>query len=395
MYTLQRYIFKELVRVLLLLVLVLTVLLVFVGVFQEATERGLGLFQALEIMPYIVPSMLPFSIPATLLLTVCVVYGRLAADYEITAAKAAGINVLSLLQPAIFLGTVLSVFSLVLSDQVIPWSMANIQHVVTLAREEIILDVLASQNMLMDPRHGVSITVSHVDRENRRLLHPNIRYSPRGREPLVIQAEEAILKLDLTKQEAILRLRNAWIDAPGSVSMKLEDHAFAFPLALAGGNQTKPRHLAMREIEQQLAEYQKSIEAAQDQCAIEAAFVMGSGEFQGFSEQRFVKLQSDRNGQQSLVNKHKTELHNRFAFSCSCFFFALIGSPFSILQARRQFLTTFFLCFVPILLGYYPIVLLMMNLSKTGQVNPAWAMWIGNLLLLLASGVILKKAFQH
>ena len=101
---LQRYVLFELLRVFTLMITVLTVLLVFVGAFQQATSQGLGVILVLKILPFIVPSMLPFTIPATLLLTVCVVYGRIAGDQEITAAKAAGINVLSLLWPSFILG---------------------------------------------------------------------------------------------------------------------------------------------------------------------------------------------------------------------------------------------------------------------------------------------------
>ena len=115
-------------RVFGLLVIVLTVMLVFVGLFREATERGLGLVQILQIMPFVVPSMLPFTIPAALLMTVCLVYGRMAGDHEVTAAKAAGISVMSLLWPSLGLGAVLSVFSLVLTDQVIPWAEGQIEQ---------------------------------------------------------------------------------------------------------------------------------------------------------------------------------------------------------------------------------------------------------------------------
>ena len=105
---LQRYILGELVRVFLLLVIVLTLMLVFVGVFREATERGLGPVQILQILPYVVPSMLPFTVPATLLLSVCVVYGRISGDLEVIAAKSAGISALQLLIPAFLLGLVLA-----------------------------------------------------------------------------------------------------------------------------------------------------------------------------------------------------------------------------------------------------------------------------------------------
>ena len=82
----------ELIRVFIFVVSVLTVLLVFVGAFGQISENNLGPAQLLEILPYLVPSLLPYTIPATMLLTVTVVYGRVAADHEITAAKAAGIS---------------------------------------------------------------------------------------------------------------------------------------------------------------------------------------------------------------------------------------------------------------------------------------------------------------
>ena len=117
---LQRYVFGELLRVFCFVLLCLTVLLVFVGIFQQASESGLGPMQLLRVLPFIVPSLLPFTIPAALLLTVCLVYGRLAGDLEVTAAKAAGISVLSLLWPSFLIGAALSVCCLILSDQAIP-----------------------------------------------------------------------------------------------------------------------------------------------------------------------------------------------------------------------------------------------------------------------------------
>jgi len=393
MHTLQRYIFKELFRYLLLIILAFTVLLVFVGVFREVSESGLGPLQVLQILPYVVPSLLPFTIPATLLLAVCVVYGRLSADHEVTAAKAAGVNAISLLLPAFFLGTLLTVFSLLLNDQVIPWSVANIQRIVTLAMEDIFFDVLATQNIVEDPANGVTITVSRVDRDERRLIRPIIRFAPRGGEPVIVQAEEATLRFDLEREEAVLHLRQAHVDATGAVSMKLKDREFAFPLTLGG--HIKPRHKSIRKIRQNLREIEIEIQRTRERKAIDTAFALVQGQYSSFASPEFHSYNSQLQTGHRDTNRHRTELHNRFALSCSCFFFALVGGPFSIVQARRQFLTTFFLCFLPILLIYYPVVLLMMNLSKHGTVDPAWAMWIGNAILLLMAGYVIRKAIRH
>ncbi len=129
---LQKYVLGELIRVFVLVVSVLTILLVFLGAFTKASEDGLGPGEILQILPYLVPSLLPFTIPATMLLTVTVVYGRIAADHEVTAAKAAGISALSLLMPSFVMGIVLSIASLLLTDQVIPWAMTSIDNRVAL-----------------------------------------------------------------------------------------------------------------------------------------------------------------------------------------------------------------------------------------------------------------------
>lgn len=90
-----------------------------------------------------------------------------------------------------------------------------------------------------------------------------------------------------------------------------------------------------------------------------------------------------------------TEIHSRIALACSCFFFSLVGSPFAIQQGKRQFLTSFAICFTPILLIYYPTVLLTMNLSRAGDLNPVWGMWIGNAGLALTAASVLRKVLRH
>ncbi|MEM1063331.1 MAG: LptF/LptG family permease, partial [Planctomycetota bacterium] len=97
---LQRHILFELLRVFVVLATLTTALLMVFGVSTAADDHGLGPAQVIKVLPYFIPAFLPYTIPATMLLTVCLVYGRLAADQEVTAAKAAGINLLSLLLPA-------------------------------------------------------------------------------------------------------------------------------------------------------------------------------------------------------------------------------------------------------------------------------------------------------
>ncbi|MBA3312390.1 MAG: LptF/LptG family permease [Planctomycetaceae bacterium] len=389
---LQRYIMFELLKVFSFLLSILTILLVFVGVFREATEKGLGPAQALQVLPYVVPSLMPFTIPATLLLTVCLVYGRMAGDQEVTAAKAAGINVMSMLWPALLLGITLSLVSLVLTDQVIPWAMTNIQRIVSEAMEDIFLDMLRTKHLVADPSRGVSVMVMDVD--GKTLIRPTFRYSPPGSDPVMIQAQQATISFDMTAREIVLHLDRGQADLGGDKSISIRDNDVRFPMPkeLADAH---PRHLTIREIRQAMGKLQSELDDYVVAKDLRALFALTLGEFHDLGTDESLYHREFEKPKESDLRKLHTEVHSRLAMSTSCLFFVLIGGPFAMLQARRQFLTSFILCFVPILVVYYPLALGMMNLSKTGSADPTWAMWVGNAVLLTAGLHILRKVLRH
>jgi len=393
---LHRYVFGELLRVFLLVLTVFTVLTVFAGVFQEATERGLGPLQVLKVLPYIVPGMLPFTLPATLLLTVSVVYGRIAGDQEITAAKAAGISALTLMGPAFFLGAVLSVCSLLLTDQVIPWAESMTQRTIIAAVEEIFLEQLRTDHQLHYKPEGIDITVEKV--VGRRLIEPVFRRQ-RGSHPVTVQASEALVEFDHERQVAVLHMRDARADLPvrhGTdmvVWTQRGENAYEFPLPLERET-SKPRHLSLQRIERELSDVAEQRRVLEERRLVETAFGLTLGEFDWMTDPAFATSR-DLAACDTTRRRLRTEYHSRYALSCSCFFFVLLGSPFAILKAKSQFLTSFLYCFGPIVGVYYPLVLGLMTQSKSGQLDPAWAMWAGNALVFVAACAVIRRVMRY
>lgn len=392
---LQRYILGELFRVFSLLIVVLTVMLVFVGLFREATERGLGAVQILQILPFVVPSLLPFTIPATLLLAVCVVYGRISGDLEVTAAKAAGISAVQLLAPSFLLGAILSVASFGLTNQAIPWAVGNIERIVTQAMEDIFLDILATQNLFSDASRGYSITVRGV--RDRTLIDATFRYRLKNHQQITVRAEAARLRFDLERQEIRLMLKNAVgsrPDAGTAGEFNLDQQELSLPFPPQIGN-VKPRHLRISQLQTDIRKANQRTELARQQRSQMAAMLLLTGDFSELTGENMNDyVLSD---QLALIETRRlrTEIHSRFAMSASCMFFVLLGGPFSMLQARRQFITSFILCFLPILLIYYPVHFLMINLCKSGTLQPWWSMWIPNAILATAGSVVLRKVIRH
>lgn len=389
---LQRYVLKQLCKVFVLNLTGFTLLLVFVGAFREAQEKGLGPMQLLRVLPYTVPSLLPFTMPATLLLTVCLVYGRLACSSEITAAKAAGINVMTLLWPALFMGSVLSVGSLLLNDQVTPWAIRSVQRLLVSEMENLVLETLRSKAYIANNALGISINVTGVT--GKTLIHPTFQYRPHGRVALSMQAEEATLEFDHKRQQLILHLYRGDIETAQGDHLWFEEQHQPFPLP-SETRRKKPLELSIYETRQELQgmRLQKQVELQERE--LETAIILAAGNFDHFFDAGFLDHTHQLDELQSRQRRLHTEIHTRVALSCGCFFFVLLGCPVAIIQARHEFLTNFLICFLPILLTYYPLILLTINLSKGGNVNPAWAMWTGNAILGVAALVALRRVLRH
>lgn len=389
---LERYVFFQLVRVFSVMLIVTTCLLVFVGAFGQMRENGLSAAQAVAILPYVIPSILPFTIPATLLLTVCVVYGRMAGDREIIAAKAAGVNVFALLWPSLFLGAMLSVVSLLLLDQIIPWSYANIERIVALATEEIFLDLLRTQNQIHIKDRGITITVMAV--KDRTLIAPIFRFAPNGDNAVTIQAREASLDFDLKHQQVILRMSRGYIDVPGKIRNYFEEEEKAFPLPNRS-HRLRPQRIRLREIEREMAATTEHLAEFRDRRLMETAFVLSNADFSRLTEPEFQSNQLDELIAEEDYQKLRAEYHNRFSMACSCFFFVMVGSPFAMLMAKKEFLTSFLFCFLPILAIYYPVSMMTLNLSKSGELDPTFTVWGANALLCLGAAGLIRKVMQN
>ncbi len=387
---LQRYLFREIVRTFTFVLSCVTVLLVFVGIFQQATDSGLGAQQALTIIPYVVPSMLPFTIPAALLLTVSVVYGRLAGDQEMTAAKSAGIHPVSLMWPALFVGGILSVFSLLLTDQVIPWSMGKIEQHIVSFMEDIFLDRLRTEHHFSDPRRGLLVTVEGV--EGQKLLRPTFRYT-KGQKICTLQAESAEIDLDVDEHLVNIHAVNGWIDIPGQFRGRFNE----MPEQLRwnqSGRGLKAQQIPIEQMRSELEEIELEQEIKRQYAVMHACFATTTADFPRLATNCGTRLQEMGN-RQGWANRLNTEMHSRYALSCSCFFFALLGTPFAMRFGKSQALTSFLLCFVPIVAGYYPLMLGLITQCKRGKMDPSWAVWVANVILVFLAWSVLRKVIRY
>src|SRR5207302_9988276 len=160
----------ELVRVFALALVGIMSILIMAGIVTEASQQGLKPNQILAVLPLLVPSFLPYTIPATTLFATCVVYGRLSADNEILAIKAAGINLLTIVWPGLLLGLVMSGATMGLYYRTIPYTHHLLRQLVFNDAQELLYSLLAKQKSISHSQMPYSMWVRDV--QGRKLIEP-------------------------------------------------------------------------------------------------------------------------------------------------------------------------------------------------------------------------------
>lgn len=128
--TLFWYVLKDLIRIFLLTSGALAGIMSFGGLLRPLTEHGLDLGQVGKMLSYFMPAMTTYSLPIAALFATTMVYGRLAADNEVTACRGAGISHLAMAAPALVLGLLVALLSLLLLCFIVPAFMLRAEKVV-------------------------------------------------------------------------------------------------------------------------------------------------------------------------------------------------------------------------------------------------------------------------
>ena len=119
-FTLYKYVFRELLRVFILALLALTLILSIGCILQPIQEYGAGPRQIIIFMIYFLPITLTFVLPMAALFAGALVYGRFTSDNELDACRASGISAINLVVPGLLLAIVVSISNLTLSFYVMP-----------------------------------------------------------------------------------------------------------------------------------------------------------------------------------------------------------------------------------------------------------------------------------
>ncbi|MFO0911711.1 MAG: LptF/LptG family permease [Pirellulales bacterium] len=388
-----RYVLFEVITVFVLTLLSITLLMVLVGIIREAIREGMGLGPVMRMIPFALPEALQFSVPATILLAVCTVYGRMSADNEIVALKSMGINPWVVFIPGLVLSFALSILAVQLSDIAATWGREGMCRVAMESLEQIVYGVLRVQKSYSTRR--LSICVKSV--QDHLLIQPYIAIYSENDQPITISAQSAelyadaakgLLRMTLTKASVMQGVYSYQFNAP---------HEFVIPLTdvhRKGPQVRRAADFALHQINGELRQETVHFAELREAMATQAAFDMAMWRLEQVGaagqHEQLVQLHTSR----SRVQRLKVEPWRRWSNGFSCFCFVLVGAPLAVKLRTTNYFTTFAACFLPILLIYYPLMTLSADHAKDGLM-PSCSVWSGNLILAVIGSMLLRHVIRR
>lgn len=389
------YVILELLKVFVVALMALTVLMLIIGLIQRAVQEGMGPLPVLRLIPFVLPDALRFAIPGTMLFAACSVYGRMAADNEFVAIKSLGISPNVVVWPALVLGFFVSLAAVWLNDVAVSWGRLGANRVILQSVEEIAYGTLRSQRSYSTRRF--SIHVKQV--AGRDLIRPTICFHATGdAPPVTLVARRAQLRFNPDSNALRIMIEDTEFDI-GTTTHGHWPGRFEYELplnSLSGVDDSSPgpSQSAMRAIPKKLEEQRLVVQRDQQDLAATAAYQLLTGDFAALQSREWDARYRQLDWQQFLLNRLNTEPWRRWANGFSCLAFVLVGLSLAMLLRTADVWSSFGLCFMPVLLVYYPVMQFGVDRAKIGEL-PAYSVWIGNLVLLVFGIIFLRRANRY
>ena len=389
-----RYVTAELLKVFLSTLTVFTFVMTLAGVANEAIRQGLGPVTVLRLIPYTLPNALVFALPGTILFSACSVFGRLSASNELTAIKSLGISPAVVLRPALLLAFLVSLGTVWLIDIAFSWGYAGIQRVVLDSAEEIAYSVLRTQHSYRTKQF--SIAVARV--VDRRLLRMTITLERANGETVTMTAREAQLRAAPEEEALKLTLTDGTVEIGKAAAFRFQDTIeHTIPLRSPQereGAAAHPSHMRLGLVGGAAQEQRKQIRRSEQSLAADAAEQLLTGDFAALTDAHWGARLRDLEGQRQRLHRLETEPYRRWASGFSCLAFVMVGAPLAIRLKNSDLMTTFGICFLPILIVYYPLFAYGLDRAKNGALPP-YCVWLGNLVCLAIGAWLLRKVSRY
>lgn len=382
--TLHAYLTRQVIASLLMTVAVFTLVFLlgnFLNDILSLIVKGqASLAVVMETMGALLPFVMVFALPMALLTATLLVFGRFSADQELTAARAGGISLLSLVTPILLLSLLLCGVCAWVNLELGPRSRAAYKDLVFKFRAEVTGAMVPEGTYLKTFKD----TMMYVGRnQNGKLENITIVQFGGGTNDSIIRAERGELHPDPGNQQIHVDLFNVKsLSSNGEHQLALATAKTRYTLRYSSdgkvGRKTRISYLTFWQLRAELRDVEATIMRAVPLGRLTATQL----------QERKAELAKQVN---DLTSPLRVEMHRQVAFSFACFGFALIGIPLGIRVQRRETNISFAIA-LGLVLVYYGFLMVGNALASRPELSPHLIVWMPNFIFQSIGAVLLWRA---
>lgn len=320
-------------------------------------NKGIRFQDIAQLMLFLMPSFLLFTIPISLLIAILIGLGRLSGDNEITVLKMSGVSLYQLSVPVACAALAALAMTAVTTLFLVPYGNVAAKNVLyDIAKQKASIGI--REKVFIDDFRGILLYAEKIPIQGDHLEGVLISDNRIIREPSTIIARKAYLISDPDTMAITLRLEDGSIhtaDAGLKNYRKMDFHFYDVRLDL-------PASLS----EDKKAGVKSSTEMTLQELS--------------------AKLRS-RGIEPEALRELAIEFNKKMTIPLSCLVFALLGLPLGI-RAHRSVRSRGFTIGLAIVLIYYLLRLSGEALVETGRLSPVIGTWTPNGIFAVA-GILL------
>ena len=382
MKTLQKYLVGQVLAALLLTVAVFTAVLL-IG---NALKEILTLLASSHVSPillvkailYLIPFVWVFALPMGMLTATLLVFGRFSADQELTAARASGVSLLSLVMPVLLLSlfccTLSAWFNLDLGPRCRVRYLGLIQEV---KKELVNAQLPEGQFIRYFPGY-----IFYVEKNDGGKLKNVMIYRLQNETnvDMTMQAVSGQLNPNRANNQLALDLcdaRSVTLTGHGNIIQSSPTLSLNFSLDTVTNRVNKPSISDMTFL--QLRQELRDLENLNVPVGTNSPAALRT------------QLSALREQHGDFTEPIRVAMNREVAFSFACFGFTLVGIPLGIRVHRRETNIGIAIALILVVV-YYAFIMLGQSLSSRPEFYPHLILWVPNFIFQAVGAVLLWRA---
>ena len=359
---LNRYVIKEILSPTLLCIVIFTMVMVLgrsVKLVGLIINEGVSLSDILVLLATLLPTFFSISLPLAFLMGIMIGLGRMSADSEIVALKAAGIGLVRISIPVFTLAFVFVLLTAATNLWVKPWGYsAFATKSFEIVRQKAAIGF--QPRVFMNQFNDLVLYANEVDKQTDQ-MHGLFIVEKQPESTSWVFADSGEILTDDTAETVTIRLHD------GVVHRQQTESADNYQLIHFRNYDIQPEISTMGN-----PKMRKSLKPKE----------MSTGKLWGI-------ISDEKN--QARVKELQAELHFRLISPLAPLLFVLFGLPFSM-QSHRSGRSGGFVMGLVIFLGYYFLLSSAVTLTKDAAASPWLTFWIPHLLLGVTGVFFLRQS---